>query len=300
VTGTAPLGALGGAVRVGDDTVVGFGAYTPLLNGMDFTDSLSQEPFELEGVFDSTFYTLVFNASVGHRLNADWSIGGGLNVIHGSLSLTNAQRLRGPGSMHIEQSIDLSGDGTGMEWLGGVTFRALEGLRIGGVYRSGAAWNIAGRSRVELTGLLDSEGSFVFPFRHPTTFAIGVAWDGQPSWTVTFDWQRTLWQSFTNGIEFEDPQIEDIPDTADWRDSNRFRVGFRYRLSASSSLAGGYYYAGRAVSQPISVTDGDLSHQRHPAHRRGRVGSTLSLDQTRRCGTRLTVAPRRTGVRYGW
>jgi long-subunit fatty acid transport protein len=159
-----------------------------------------------------------------------------------------------------------------------------------------------------LTGLLDSEGPFVFPFRHPSTFAIGMAWDVQPSWTLTFDWQRTAWNSFTNGIEFEDPLVPAIPNTADWENSNRFRVGVLHRLGARSWLAGGYYHAGRAVDQPdfTSVTDGDLNHLSFNfAHRWKRVrldigvltgggAATVSGNETYTGGTQLNF-----GVRVG-
>lgn len=307
LTGVAHLPALGAAMRLSKKAVLGLGVYAPLLNGVDFLDSMSQGPFTLEGVFDSELYNLVFNASLGYRLNDRLAVGGGVNFVYSDLSLLSAQRLSGP--VAGEQSIELAGNGSGVEIQGGVTYRLLSTLRFGAVVRSGASSSIEGSSRVVVSGLLDSSGGFEFEFKQPPIFTIGVAWDVRPALTVSFDWQRTLWEDFQNGIDFADPAVPDVMNTAFWLDSNRFRGGLLYRFNDRQSLSGGYYFASRADSMPdfTSVTDADL-HQFsvNYSHDFSRIGvdvgvltggGTARIDgnETYTGGTQINA-----GVRYKW
>ena len=307
LNGIAHLPAAGGATRLNDRAALGFGVYAPLLNGVDFLDTLDLGPMGLTGVFDTELYNLVFNGSVGFELTDSWSIGGGLNVVYSDLSLVSTQKLSG--LVDIEQSLELDGNGFGLEGQAGVAFLARDDLRFGATFRSGAETDIQGNAVVMLTGLVDATSDFTFPFRQPAVVVLGAAWDVRPGFSLSFDWQRTFWNDFQNGIDFSDPLIPDIENTAAWQDSNRYRVGFLLAFNERQRIAWGYYYAERAADAPdfTGVTDGNLHHVTfNYSHDFSRVGLDVGVltgggsyatanNETFSGGTQLNL-----GFRYRW
>jgi long-chain fatty acid transport protein len=238
-----PAGAAGHWQYAGLDMAVGY--YVPAGYYIDWDD---RAPYGAGTVTAELFQELsvvAVNFSLAKQINSALSLGAGLDVLYGEVDYEASKTAANSGISDYSYSFDSSSDGTGYEGVFGALYRVNEKVSLGGVYRTGATIDLDGRARtsLSLTSLSEASG-FVQKFRHPATYGLGAAYRWATNLIFTGDWQRTDWSEFDIDVEYDTPGValtnQDY--SADWRDSNRYRVGVEWRPALRWALRGGYFF----------------------------------------------------------
>lgn len=237
------LGAFGGLVPVGERAALGFGFYTPLLQGAEFQDvALSGAP-TLD--YKASAGILVWNVSGSVALSPEWSLGAGLNHLYGRIktesSLTNLAPF---GDVHSK----LAGDGTALEAVFGLRWDPRRWFSAGAAIHSGADVTIKGDAEAEATVLPNERTPFTYSLRQPPTLDLGIALRPREGWTWTLDLHQTYWRRFSSGFRYARPGtlLADRSNAFQWRDTWKLRLGLRRELGPWE-LLGGYSFDRRAL-----------------------------------------------------
>jgi long-chain fatty acid transport protein len=207
----------------------------------------------------SDLKTVNINPSLAYRINDRVSIGGGLNIMLGSIELSSAIDLGtvcgvivagscagiGGDSQEADGFADLSGDNfdnisTGFNL--GITFEPTSQTTIGLTYRSevemkmtgDAEFVLSGNAAVDLiiglTPLFQSTG-ITSTVDLPASLSLsGSHQMGNFTWLADVTW--TGWSSFQElRIVYDNPDQPDTVTTEEWVDTYRFSVGFDYQYS---------------------------------------------------------------------
>ena len=91
---------------------------------------------------------------------------------------------------------------------------------------------------------IDEKSDYDQDFTHPASWGTGLAFRPKDNLTLTADFQRTNWSDFRIDVRFDNPglALHNKDYSADWEDSNRYRVGAEYRPNQRWSLRCGYLY----------------------------------------------------------
>jgi long-chain fatty acid transport protein len=71
-----------------------------------------------------------------------------------------------------------------------------------------------------------------------------LAYKARPDLTVTGDWQRTNWSEFRIDVDYKTPgfALTNKDYSADWKDSDRYRLGLEYKPTDKWALRTGYFF----------------------------------------------------------
>lgn len=126
--------------KLDDDFTLGLGIYTLFGVNSDYSAD-----FATGAVVDqSDLLTLNITPALSYRINSQWSIGAGFDVLHAEGQINSRQ----PGIG--ENLFDLTGDDWGFGYNLGVLFELNKRTRFGLHYRSGIDLSILGTQRLEL------------------------------------------------------------------------------------------------------------------------------------------------------
>jgi long-chain fatty acid transport protein len=232
------LGSLGVAAPAGDGWAWGGGVYTPLLQGADFDDTngvLALDHRAAAGI-------LVANVSVARRLAEGLALGVGVNAVRASLFSESRLDVIPLGSRTTSR---LEGDGWAPEGVLGLQWKLNARWSAGALYRTGARVVIEGDSEATATGAPKETSRFRSDFNHPATAAAGVAWRPTERLGVGVEVDYTHWRPFRGAIDFEAPGPivgGDVPDSFDWRNTFKYRVGAAWTVRPGTDLLAGYSY----------------------------------------------------------
>ena len=221
-----------------------FGYYVPSGYFIDWDDQI---PFAGGSIAADLFQELsviALNFSLAKQITSALSVGAGLDVLLGEVDYEANKVLAGTPSDYAF-AVDSSSDGTGYEGVFGALYHVDEKLSIGAVYRTGGTIDLDGRATSSLTLIPLSEASgFVQKFHHPATYGIGAAYRHQTNLIFTADFQRTDWSSFDIDVDYDTPGtlLFNQDYSADWHDSNRYRVGTEWRPALRWALRAGYFF----------------------------------------------------------
>lgn len=227
---------------------IGVGYYAPVGHFIDWEDTVKP----LTGIGDikaklfQKLGLMVGNLSIAKDLHPKFSLGAGLNLLYGMLDYSSEKHLKNTG-FDYSFDADLEGDGFGLEGIFGAMFKITDQLNLGGVYRTGGTIKMSGDARtvLDLAAFpINEKSDYDQDFPHPATWGIGLAFKPKDNLTLTADFQRTHWSNFRIDVKFDNPGIalHNKDYSADWKDSNRYRVGAEYKLNERWSLMCGYYY----------------------------------------------------------
>lgn len=242
------LGAGGIIIPVSEKWAMGGGFYTPLLQGLDFSDASPTTGATLS--YEASAGILVGNLSTAYELSPVWSFGTGINLLYGKIK-SQTHLISAAGT--LDASTD--GDGTGFEGVFSTLARLNSKWKVGAIYRTGGDVDIKGDS--------NAHSDLVFPFpltiseasesefslRHPPTASVGLAYKPAEKTTWTFDVARTFWGRFSSEIQYDQQGIlqSNLPNTFDWRNTWKLKTGVKHGLSENTSLFTGYSYDQPAV-----------------------------------------------------
>jgi long-chain fatty acid transport protein len=241
--------------RLNDKWALGAGIYSNFGTNNNFEDSFGSGTALIPGVPNATIFggtteisSINYTLNAAYRVNDQWSIGGGVDIVQGSGKLI---RSAAPGV----NALDIEADGVGVGFNLGTVFEYNENNRFGFAYHYSPEIKASGDMLYAPTGtnLIDGQklklalpSMAEFSGYHrieDTKFAVhySLQWIG---WSV-FDTLET-----DGGVPIKD---------YNWQDGYHAAIGGTYYLNDSWTLRAGYMYDTAAQDQltSISVPDSD-------------------------------------------
>jgi long-chain fatty acid transport protein len=219
----------------------------------------------------SDLKTVNINPSLAFRVNDRVSIGGGLNLMFGTVELSSAIDLgtfcdqivpppacanAGGGPQDADGFADLSGDNSDDLSIGfnlGITFEATQKTIIGLAYRSEVQMDVTGDADFTLSGNPTVDGVVgLTPLFVDTGISASVTLPASLSlslsqqvgkFSLLADATWTGWSSFQElRVIYDNPAQPDTKYTYNWNDTYRFSVGFDFQQSDALIWRAGLAY----------------------------------------------------------
>lgn len=248
------FGSFGAVIPLTEDSAIGTGIYTPLMQGSDFSDT-SAVPTALADSLDyeSSVFAAVGNISYARRLTERLSAGVGVNALYGDLesdSEIHWTALIGvvdpalAALANATQKNVSDASGYGVEAVGGLRYAVNGDWAAGLVARSGATIRLKGEEEVFIDGVSSAKSDFEYPVKHPATTAVGVLWRASDSLTLTFDCAQTWWKGFSSALTYSTPSalLANRTNSYRWENSVKFRLGALKRLNERYEAMAGYAF----------------------------------------------------------
>lgn len=262
------VGKLGGVPiayyvrRINDEWVFGIGANAPFGLATDYDPDWVGR---YQGVY-SQVSTLNLNPSLGWKINDNWSLGFGLNVMHFRVKLTNMVDYGAVCFGNVNpltcnalgltpQSHDGYAEIEGDSWGYGFNIGALwqnESTRVGLHYRSQVDQDLEGDSRFEgAPDIFTAQGLFInqgitAEFTTPETISLSVVHEINEDWVLSADVTRTGWDTFEEirvvYANYDPTAGTGQPPTVQpehWEDVMRYSVGVDWRYNEQWTFRSG-------------------------------------------------------------
>jgi long-chain fatty acid transport protein len=227
----------------------GLGVYAPFGGNMSWPQDTGFRTVATSGALQY----ITINPVAALKVLPSLSIGGGVMVNHGSISMSQGLlRLQKP----FTNFFKFNGD----DWSAGVNVGVLwqpyEQISIGATFRSAATMNFQGNTDFQLQrnpyyypAHRDAEASFTFPL----TTVLGVSYRPTPKWNIEFDANYTGWNSFdTTSIKQSSPAVknpfqQDIPVNLGWQASWMYELGVTRSFDSGWHVSAGYVFNENSV-----------------------------------------------------
>jgi long-chain fatty acid transport protein len=235
---------------INDSTKFGIGVTAPFGLATEYTFNQAAGPESnfvgrYHGVL-SELKTVNINPSLAYRINDRVSIGGGLNIMLGSVNLTSAidygALIGSP--QDVDGFADLTGDNFGNISTGfnlGMTIEPTDRTTIGLAFRSEVEMKIRGTADITLGGNLTTTG-LSSTVDLPASFSLSASHQvNKFTWLADVTW--TGWSSFQElRVVYDNPADPDTKTTYNWNDTYRISLGFDYQQSDKLVLRTGVAY----------------------------------------------------------
>lgn len=255
------VGKLGGvpilyyAHRINDDWVFGLGLNAPFGLATDYDPDWVGR---YQAVY-SQVSTFNINPSLGWKLNDNWSVGFGLDLMHMRVKLTNIVDYGAVCFGNVNpftctalgltpQGHDGYAEIEGDSWGYGFNLGALYSngtTSVGLHYRSSVDQELEGDSRFEnVPAIFTAQNLFVdtgikADFETPETLILSLAHKLNDQWTILADITRTGWDTFEEIRVRYDSAQPDTVQPENWEDVMRYAVGVDWRYSDTWTFRGG-------------------------------------------------------------
>jgi long-chain fatty acid transport protein len=275
-----PAGLLGYFQPIGNNIVVGLGAYT--LSGLgaawdntgleatlvyptppaaftpalapskweSFIGSITIAPAIAVKVTEQVYLGATFNINYGFFKTDQW----GRYLVLGPTAPPDAGQLPARAASAApmiinfgQQTLDVKGWGFGATF--GLLVKPAEWISLGATFRTQSKINLSGTTEIENVNLIGLENSSAtkMSVASPMWLAGGVALKPIENLTWTFDAQYTNWSKLQAiAVEFGDPYWaaglgEEAALLLDWKNQVQYRTGIEYDFG-KFAIRGGYYY----------------------------------------------------------
>jgi long-chain fatty acid transport protein len=203
----------------------------------------------------SDLKTININPSLAYRINDRVSIGGGLNIMLGTVDLSSAidyGAIVGDPNQANDGFADMTGVNFGNISTGfnlGMTIEATDRTTIGLAFRSEVEMKIRGTANFTPSGIPPIDASPLFKptglnstVNLPASFSLSASHQvSKFTWLADVTW--TGWSSFQElRIVFDNPAQPDAVTTENWNDTYRVALGFDYQQSDKLVLRTGVAY----------------------------------------------------------
>lgn len=268
------VGKLGGvpilyyAQRLNPEWVFGLGVNAPFGLATDYDPDWVGR---YQAVY-SQVSTLNINPSLGWKINDNWSLGFGLDLMHFRAKLTNTVDYGAVCFGQVNpvtcsalgltpQSHDGYAEIEGDSWGFGFNVGAMwqnDSTRIGLHFRSKVDQELEGDSRFESVPVVFAgSGAFIdqgiqADFTTPESISLSVVHEINDTWTIAADVTRTGWDSFDEiRINYDNYDNNGTPDESDdfgqpptvqpenWEDVMRYSVGVDWKFSETWTFRSG-------------------------------------------------------------
>jgi len=238
-------------VPLNEKVAVGAGLYTNFGTRTDFSSSFTGS--EYGGLTDIKSLNLGLAAS--YRINQQWSLGGGLDIIYGTGQLErelseNVNQLLGPNRVDTALDADVAGTAVGFNL--GTVFELNENNRFGLSYHYSPELEASGD--VTYRDSTAKNDSLYLGLPDMIEFS-GYHRIENTQYAIHYSVQWIGWSSFDT---LESDAFGEISEYH-WKDAFHFALGGTYYLNNAWTLRGGYLYDQSAQDDvtSISVPDSD-------------------------------------------
>ncbi|MGF1784624.1 outer membrane protein transport protein [Photobacterium swingsii] len=240
---------------INDKFTVGGGIYSNFGTKTEFDNDFAGNEFG--GLTDVK--SINFALSVAYRINEQFSIGGGLDVIYGSGKLERSNKMLEAG---IEMKtgvkgplLDVDADGYALGWNIGGVYELNEDNRFGLSYRYSPDLEAKGDIHYQLGGGDLSDEKLNMPLPDMAEFSGFHKLNDQ--FAVHYSVQWIKWSEFdkletTGGTTLN---------TYEWKDGWHYALGGTYYLNNDWELRAGYMYDTSAQDQKTSISVPDSDRQ---------------------------------------
>jgi len=197
---------------------------------------------------DTEVKTFFVPLVVTYKISEEFSIGVGATFVFGDVEIIRKNSLS---PFEGDANVDLSGDGTGWGFSGGLLYKPSETISLGLSYRSQVSLTFDGTANTtgpsQFDGLLPS-GSITAPLTLPDNITLGIGVFPSKVLKISADFQYVGWSSYDKlEVTFNDVPDENgdpLVNTAirDYENSWIARVGAEYTITDSWDLRGGVLY----------------------------------------------------------
>ncbi|WP_394210682.1 outer membrane protein transport protein [Enterovibrio calviensis] len=231
---------------INDKFAVGAGIYSNFGTKTEFGDDFAANEFG--GLTD--LKTVNFGLSGSYRINEQWSVGAGIDLISGS------GKLKRSGLMMGDQLLNVDAEGTGFGWNTGVVYELSEKHRFGMSYRHSPDIKADGEMTY-LAGMADMSGELVMRLPDIAEFSGFHQLTNQFAMHYSIQWIE--WSTFdklatTNGT---------VLNEYNWQDGWHYSIGGTYTVNSDWTVRAGYMYdtSAQDVSKSTSIAVPDSDRQ---------------------------------------
>ncbi|ELR64368.1 Long-chain fatty acid transport protein [Photobacterium marinum] len=242
---------------INDKWAVGAGVYSNFGTKTEFSDSFMANEFG--GTTDVK--SVNFALSTSYRINEEWSVGGGLDVIygHGKLKRTNKNieaLIEGQSQGTLKGPLaDVDADGFAFGWNLGTVYEYNENNRFGLSYRYSPELEAEGDMHYQLGGGNISSEKLKMPLPDMAEFSGFHKLNDK--FAIHYSVQWIGWSEFdkletTGGNELNSYK---------WQDGWHYAIGGTYYLNKDWTLRTGYMYDTSAQDEVTSISVPDSDRQ---------------------------------------
>ncbi|MCP5535963.1 MAG: outer membrane protein transport protein [Akkermansiaceae bacterium] len=236
--------------KINDNLSAGFGMYSSFGLATEYSRAFSS----VVGSETSEITTVTLNPSLAYRLNDQWTIGAGIDVLYAEGRLTNY--------LGGNKFFDLEGDDWSIGWNFGVLFEVSDRTRIGLQYRSSIDLQIEGTAEgilVGSTGAYKRDASLSIEL--PDVAELSIYHELNDKWAIHSDVTWTGWSKFKTLAPKVHAGIDPLLAVQEnWEDSYRYAIGATYKHSEKVTFRCGLAYDETPVSdasRTLRIPDGD-------------------------------------------
>ena len=186
--------------------------------------------------------TIMVNPSIAYRANKNLAISAGISAVYSKGKVNNDGN-----SLGLPIKREMSGDSIDYGYNLSASLQLDNGLNLAATYRSKIKLSEEGDATLYLGNLAQKYNAKVNIYL-PATLTLAVSKDIYRT-SLEFVYERTFWSSYKS-LDFKydkpiHPVLKDAfgtPKVKNWRDTNTFRVGLKYKYSNNLTVMAGYSY----------------------------------------------------------
>jgi len=240
---------------VNDKLALGAGIYSNFGTKTEFSDSFAANEFG--GLTDVKSLNLTLNAA--YRLNNQWSVGGGLDIIYGQGKLQRSnQTLEGLVQQQTGVAgplLDVDVDGTALGFNLGTVYELNDANRFGLSYHYSPELKAEGDMYAQPVGGNLQGQKLLMPLPDMVEFSGFHQLNSQ--FAVHYSVQWIEWSSFDALKTNQDVTLNDYQ----WQDGWHYAIGGTYTVNADWTLRAGYMYDTSAQDKKTSISVPDSDRQ---------------------------------------
>ncbi|GDY24971.1 OmpP1/FadL family transporter [Agarivorans sp. Toyoura001] len=257
---------------INDAFAVGVGAFSNFGTGTDIS-SLNNTgapvtPVDLLG--ETEIVTSTFNASVSYRINQQFSIGAGLDLIYGEGKLKREGQIT-DNPLSQTTLVDVEADGWALGGIVGATYEINDRNRLGMSYRVSPTFKADGK----VNYLGQSYEEIHIPL--PNIFQVAGYHELSPKWAVHYTAQHTSWGDFDH-ITVTGSAPDATVKSYHWKNSWLFSVGGTYTINQNWTARAGYMHDKGVVDEVSSLSIPDSDRNWYTAGASYHLNKNASID----------------------
>ncbi|MGF1724257.1 outer membrane protein transport protein [Photobacterium nomapromontoriensis] len=243
---------------INDKFAVGVGIYSNFGTKTEFSDDYKAN--EYGGLTDVK--SVNFALSGSYRINEQWSVGAGLDVIYGAGKLQRSNKnIEGlldklsQGTAPKGQLLDVDADGIALGWNIGTVYELNDNNRFGLSYRYSPELEAEGDMFFKTGGGDISNEKLIMPLPDMAEFSGYHRLNQQ--FAVHYSVQWISWSTFDKLATTGNKELN----TYDWQDGWHYALGGTYYLNNDWTLRAGYMYDTSAQDEKTSISVPDSDRQ---------------------------------------